>query len=114
MKYIKTFEINKNKKIKIGYYVYCKENPSNSSLTDKEKNKVLSFVENNIGQIVKCDQDDKYQYTVKYENIPKELIKYFNLNLCDSCRYMTREEIIYFSPIKEEVELKIATNKYNI
>jgi hypothetical protein len=64
---------------------------------------------------------EDYLYTIKYENIPIEMITYFS-NILNSgyeysdktIRAMKRKEIVAFSKNKEDLEYIISANKYNI
>jgi hypothetical protein len=64
---------------------------------------------------------EDYPYTIKYENIPIEMITYFS-NILNSgyeysdktIRAMKRKEIVAFSKNKEDLEYIISANKYNI
>lgn len=112
MRYIKEFE-NISKEPQIGDYVFCSEQVGNK-LDDLD-----IFLENNIGQIVSIE--DRYikptkvkecSYFVKYDNIPDNVKDVFSFY--DDCRIMVLEEIKFYSSNREEVELKIMANKYNL
>lgn len=103
MKYIKKYEIRKYNRPRVLDYVICKEG-THLITPDYIKN----FINNNIGQIVGFDKTADNQYIVKYENPPK------GDEFIDDCRWFNRDEIIYYSPNKEELKLKLATKKYNL
>ncbi len=115
MKYIKKFEEidqDKNDEPQIGDYVICDD-------TFSDDKQLLDFIKNNMGQIIPIDYDDSidknhFDYLVKYENIPYALISRFFRFYNDTSRPMKREEIIYYSPNKEDLEIIITQNKYNL
>jgi hypothetical protein len=117
MKYIKKFEeIDQDKKDEpqIGDYVIC-----NDKYTD-DKADVNIFIRTNIGQIIPMNNEDEkiendhFDYLVKYENIPHIFVDHF-FDFCNkSARPMKREEIIYYSPNKADLEIIITQNKYNL
>ena len=97
-------------KPKVGNYVICEEgmiggNPNNVSRPYIELN---NFLINNIGKIIK--NEDNPLIKVKYENIPSELNHHFHNNTIKTCR----DDIIYWSKNKEELETILTLKKYNI
>ena len=100
MKYLKTFERNKNPQI--GDYVICQEYDTNDD--------ILKFINNNIGVLVEIN-NDHFNYLIEYENIPNNIISYFRHG---NQRQMTLGEIIHCSDNKEDLELILNANKYNI
>ena len=76
------------------------------------------FIDNNIGQISRYEDAkyNDYKYIlVKYKNIPIELINYFTGTYGDSgFKYSDINNILFISKSKEELELKLAANKYNL
>jgi len=100
MKHIKHFK-NTNKP-QAGDYVICIENGGIQA--------VKNFVDNNIGIIVKVKNRPNFPYRVKYENIPIEIEEWFT----DESREMSEKEIIHFSKNKEDLEIYIQANKYNL
>jgi len=79
--------------------------------TDKDLD---NFISNNIGKIV----DIKYiydinddQYTIKYDDVPYTLeYRFTKLNT----RLMYKNEIKYWSKNKEDLEIILQANKYNL
>ena len=106
MKHLKEFESIENNP-QIGDYVIC---------TDKiwigQTDELNDFLLNNIGQCIKIDINfiQGYLYVIKYDNIPI-FLDYFNKS---NYRNMGRDEILYFSPYKEDCETYLAANKYNL
>lgn len=113
MKYIKAYEnwsvdqdivtmynINQREP-EVGDYVICEDGGF-----------IWEFTSTNIGQIISFDPERTgEEYLVKYENIPSDIIKY----LRDGTRRMSRtHEIIYWSKSKKDLEMIIATKKYNV
>ena len=116
MKYIKLFE-ELDEPIEVGDYIIREED---------RFNELKPFFKENIGVVVdipaKLKKDDKNvldqvslsQYVIQYYNVPKELYPFFNLKNGNFYRYCSLNEIIYHSKDKEEVEARIASQKYNI
>jgi len=131
MKHIKEFNIFRNKP-KIGDYVICKEGLVNGQITkDGEDADLINFLSNNIGKIIDTNiiiADVNYDYLIKYYNIPKDIYLYFTGNssfqiACgetrpipgrEDTRAFDLDDIVEFSKNKEEVELYIASKKYNL
>jgi hypothetical protein len=111
---IKYFETFKEKsEPKVGDYVICKEKRQHYSLTPVLYDNALTFIDNNVGQIYSIDS--KGQYFVEYFNVPFNIRLHFDdSKYADNCRLMLREEILYFSSSKEEMELKLLSMKFNI
>lgn len=117
MKYIKSYE-NIEDKPQIGDYVICHETIDFSDIQSIIHD-VINIVNNNIGQYVYNDEYDsksKYNYLIKFNdvNIPENLKLEFLANDIEKCRRMSREEIIYWSKTKEELEIKLTQNKFNL
>lgn len=94
---------------KIGDYVLCYEE-RNDYLNGKYLNE---FYLKNIGKIVNIDDDRSIPYIIEYENIPIKLDVWFH-DLILNCRNMSRSEIIHWSENKEDLEIFIQSNKYNL
>jgi hypothetical protein len=109
MKHLKTYEKNNNNP-QIGDYVIC------SSISGGHK--LNNFLSQNIGQYIEENNPSQskvsslWAYIIKYENIPNSLIS-ANFN-GKNYRYVTRNEIIMWSPNKEDLETYIDQNKYNL
>lgn len=107
MKHLKKFEIISNN-ISIGDYVLVKYR----TIKDNALLKQLSnFINNTIGIVVKINDSDIY---VKFENIPNNLILFFSHTNFESTKCILKYNIIDFSKTKEDLELKIQTQKFNI
>ena len=114
MKYIKLFEkINKNKRPKIGDYVIC---------TDFTflPNEALFFIENNVGQIINIEIADN-PYCVHFEKVPSDFKSLFpkernklSGKYENNCRWFTLKEILLCFKHKEDLEIYLATKKYNL
>lgn len=111
MKYIKQYESIENNKPKVGYYVLMK------TTVEELKN----FIDNSIGIIDSInfdDEDDLAEYTIRYENIPENLPRYFfNMNTEkteNNCRDFRKELMIEYAPTIEELKIKIQQRKYNL
>lgn len=104
MKYLKQFE-EKNK-LSIGDYVLCHTKGQYVNNSDE----TINFINNNVGRYIKYSRGYDLKYGVKYENIPFNLEKNLDLDLL----WFDKHEIIDYSDNKEELELKLAANKFNI
>lgn len=110
MKYIKKFELKKSDKNRphVGDYVLVYEKLSNGDEFDNIYN---DFIQNNIGKINYIDTSKEFPFYIEYENIPEEIDEYFNEY--NEIR-VTLKNLIYYSNNKEDVELQIKANKYNL
>jgi len=111
MKYIKTYEsvfIPNPGDPQIGDYVICID-----KTTDDER--LVNFINTHIGKIVISDRPmQEYDYIVQYDNIPEIFICHeFDFN-DHTARPMYKDEILYFSPDKKEMEIILQQNKYNL
>ena len=84
-----------------GDYVICKENMNDENFDN--------FLENNIGIITETPMHFE-TYEVKFDNIPQNLKGYF----FNKERSFYIEQIIHFAKNKEDLELYIQANKYNL
>jgi len=110
MKYIKTYEDIDNEP-KVGDYVMCHELDDTSRISNINKDEINIFLDVNIGQIQ--EYDNRKWYEVEYENIPQELIGWFNASMLN-CRSMKRSEILVHSKNKEDIEHLMSAKKYNL
>lgn len=110
MKYLKTYEEINERELQIGDYVICPETYGFSE-------QVSNFVENNIGQyIANADMDF---LIIQYENVPDELkvnLYYTNENYItyENSAVVERYEIKYWSPNKDDLEIYLDADKYNL
>ena len=95
-------------------YVLCKEHDSNKYLD--------LFLENNIGQIIKFNFISQHynSFVVEYTNAPTGILDYFysensriyrTMIISDT---MMKSDIIKFSSNKQDLEIMIDSNKYNL
>ena len=130
MKYIRTYENIDNPKV--GDYVICKDITS----SDEVSKNFQKFLDENIGQIVSGDDINLFIvlfdklpseeileyafYTLEHSHV-KKLIQLPNIkvhksetllytNLCG----FEKKEIVFFSDNREDLEIKISANKFNI
>ena len=105
MKYIKKFEESTVELPEVGDYVVIE-----THTFDEDYDK---FINNTIFTVVECWLDDDHNHAVrlKCDYVPKKFSIYF----------FEGNEIIYWSSLikviaktKEELELKISANKYNL
>lgn len=110
MKYIKTFE--SKDKPQIGDYVLCRY--AGMKRTDNEE--YFDFITNTIGQIVKIDDEDEVQplYYVHYENVPDKLKSHWNGYYVLDKEPFRKKNITDWAKTKEDLELKIKSEIYNI
>lgn len=126
MKKIKTYEgffsnlFKKEEEPQIGDYVICK--PTNSYSKD-----FVDFISNNIGKVIKkgykisefeSSKDRSPVLYIKYENAPDEIkISIFNYDKKTDSFIMQNgiiSDVRCWSSDKEELELEINANKYNL
>lgn len=125
MKHLKIYENFDDPQV--GDYVICKD--SKYSPDDPDDIEIISFFENNIGQYISVNgrgtspENDyfqfipEYKYIIEYINIPDNLKGHFEFYINDREKYvrgMKRDEILYWSDDKKELEAILAANKYNI
>ena len=102
---------------KIGDYVICRDMTLENYTNENE---TLNFLANNIGQISRFTsaEDDVltiYKYFITFDNIPKNISHNFNIHdKYKSGRAFSKDEIIYSSPNKKDVEIFLVQNKYNL
>ena len=117
MKHIRLFE-DINVKLKVGHWVICKD-------VDSDDKTLSEFLSNNIGRYIRTrtkydintvDVSPKFSYMIQYYNIPNYLEEDFHFGEPDDmdCRIMCKEEILFWSKNKEDLEFIINANKYNI
>jgi len=109
MKYIKTFEMNEYIP-EVGDYVICSyDNDQVSGYSIDEQN----FIYDKIGKISLIVNGERFPYYVEYDNIPENII---NGVLSNEVKYiqMHRRVIKYFSKDKNELEMVLKANKFNI
>ena len=117
MKYIKLFEtvISRDKgwrtknQPKVGNYVIC---DPNIRMLRKSQN----YIENHIGQIINVGE---HQYAIQYDDPPIDpLDSDFYDTVIDGknvkYQWFQLYQILYYSDDKEELELFLVANKYNL
>jgi hypothetical protein len=112
MRYIKKYEINKNKP-QVGDWIICDAHSTyNHTLSD--------FFENNIGKLISKKSD---KYLVKFYELPsRRFAEDFFLfvgqpgdsNKWEGCRALDIEYISNWSKDKGELEMIINAKKYNL
>ena len=106
MKYIKTYEdLNIYKEPKIGDYVICTTNDTTSP-------GLKEFLEQTIG---KCINTNFNFLIIEYQYVPNEIL-YTNFDLTTGKirRGVMKDDVLYYSPNKEELEIYLNANKYNL
>lgn len=98
MKYLKSYEAKKLRP-QIGDYVKMR-----SLGVDNTPFKI--FLDNNVGQIKDINKKNVYVY---YENVPDHLVSFPN-----NSRVFLLSQLEEFSKTKEDIEIKISANKYNL
>jgi len=106
---MKIKKFNENFKIdpEVGdYVIVCEED----SVID-------NFTLNNIGRIIPIPEswkkEKKYLF-VQYEYIPPELAEWFQSYGAPRTRIFSRNEILFCGENKEQLELEVFANKYNL
>ncbi len=99
---------------KVGDYVICSYddcsyedmNMHGYSLDEK------TFIRNKIGKVINIDRYNDYPYYVSYDNIPGHLSN-GDIDVEDFI-YISRDAVKYWSKNKEDLDIIINTNKFNI
>ena len=110
MKYLKKFEHKIiSKPVSEGDYIIAKINGNDN---------VAKFINNNIGQIVLINIGPSW-LSVTYENVPDIIIDYFTVIEDKKNTFLYNYtihigDVIDFAKTKEELELQLSTNKFNI
>ena len=112
MKYIKTYEDATTKdEPQVGDYVLCKLKGTNSLKELKE------YLSNNIGictRIKKSSVDSLITYyTINFYGPISQRLSYNCFN-GSNYRYFEKDELLFWSPNKEDCEAFLAANKYNL
>jgi len=92
----------------LGDYVICYE--------DDDSSKLLDWLKTVIGKIIKVNDDDVIcKFDVKYENFPEDIETYFYEEYYgERYRPMKDVEILHWSKNKEDLEIFLDSNKYNL
>ena len=111
MKYLKRFEDINIDEPKVGDYVITFDNCDYGS----KYNDYLDFVNNSIGKLYTIKNEYSDNYRVIFYNVPESIVQWFTTNHYDE-KYLVvdREEILYWSKNKEELEHILAAKKYNL
>jgi len=96
-------KLNDNGAPNIGDYVIC---------SDHENNNHDNFFKNKIGKILNINYDKIYTHAITYDNIPDRL--YDNIIKGKRTIGVKRNNIIYWSENKEELEQMLQANKFNL
>jgi hypothetical protein len=134
MRHIKAYENVNDDELKVGDYVLCKdlrELSKNNQFFDVQEI-FKNFISKNAGKVIKINNNDEIFISYGNVNIPDEILDYafyteYSLLKSGIQGYVipgyetysnivafNKNEIIYFSKNKEDVELSIQTIKYNL
>jgi len=124
MNHIKLFEELNIGEPQIGDWVICKDLVQNDALSDGIVS-LNKFLEKNIGRFIRLPNDNdinmqsikkKYKYMIQYDNVPYEFEEDFHFGepRDNDCRIMRREEILFWSKDKKDLDPFITANKYNL
>ena len=111
MKYIKTYETLNEGTPEIGDYVIIR-------MWTHLNGELMNFINNNIGQIAYKSSLGN-ELTIKYDNVPGKLQTHFVFPGSLSkdkrlSRTFHKNEILYFSKDKTELEFELKVSKYNL
>jgi len=106
--YEKTYEIIEEDEPQVGDWVIC----SVLSIDAINWTELNDFLNTNIGKYAENDGTGFKPYIIRYKNVPNKLNNE-NFN-GDMFRYVHRREIVRFSKNKEDLEIYIDANKYNL
>ena len=109
MTYLKYYE-NIEDNLEVGDYVLIKINilPYTQKQIDTE-----NFINNTIGKIIDIITD-RNDVVVLYENVPETIKSYFNINNGLDIRTFDINRIVEHGKTKEQLELKLQANKFNL
>jgi hypothetical protein len=107
---MKTFEQYSNDEPTIGEYILAVEK-IDAFIEKSDAVEIETFISENIGTLFAINTDGKIKlFIVQYENVPEHLKSYFYLNR----RTFYIQEIVFHCETKEEVEIKMQANKFNL
>lgn len=113
MKYIKTYE-SINKEPKIGDWVIVKDldfEPKYNDELSKCVGKIIDLKENEYKEdLINTYSVRSSPYFVEFEKLPKSIKSQFKHNI----RTFYKNEILFCSDNKEDLEAMIAAQKYNL
>lgn len=105
--------------LEIGDYVICNvsvEIDIKARYYESEQ-RYKAFLRNNIGQYIKNEPEVRFSYLISYEYIPEEFKNFIrkdddfpNIQIIG----VERSEILVYSKNKEDLEVKLSANKYNL
>jgi len=95
--------------MQVGDYVICAYKYTYDS-SNNIKN-LANFIKNNIGIIIKYDDQD---ILIKYDNVPDNIKMFFNGKDLNIRSLIDTKSILAFGKTIEELEIKLAANKYNL
>ena len=117
MKYIKTYEDLANNP-EIGDYVICDEKGNDEEISDFEKNNIGRVVDYRTVYNTNPTFDSIstfFNIFVQYKNVPNEIYDDFDYHKrIANCRIFSKKEIKYCSKNKEDLEIILQANKFNI
>lgn len=109
MRFIRKFE-NFNNEIEVGDYVIIGKKDYLNNAEDYEE--FLNFLNNNYGIVTNIIYRSN-RIVVKYNNIPDNIKKrWFSSN--NNMRFFDIDRVIAYGKTKEELDLKLSSEKYKI
>ena len=109
MKYIKTYENNTTQtKVEVGEYVIC------TNKVSKTSKDLDDFLDENIGVVKSNNFIPEFPYLVQFEYIPYDVKLSYEESHNNNCIVFNIKEIEYHSKNKEDLEIYIDTNNYNL
>ena len=107
---IKTFEAFKQEP-KVGDYVICALNHTYNSRLEE----YINFISVNIGRVIKINLNTQFKFKVKYNDTDYQKSRNpNNPNYPNNPSNWSLKGILFFSSNKEEMEIIIQANKYNL
>ena len=103
---IKLFEEYK-KEPKVGDYVICTLSHMSNSRVE-----YVNFISVNIGRVIKINLNTQFKFKVKYNDADYQ--KLIKLDIPNNPSNWSLKGILFFSSNKEEMEIIIQANKYNL
>jgi hypothetical protein len=115
MKYLKTYESLKLPQL--GDFVITNYK---IDVSDQRYRDIENFVNNTIGKIYKIDYEPNVEYVLfpyyaRYKNVPENIQWWFGKGPKNNFhRSLNIDDILFFSPNKEDMKPYLTSNKYNL
>ena len=110
MKYIKTFE-SMNIMNEGDYALFYYDEIAQFAYSVRFSQELKELINNNIGKIKHISNSTYNWISVEYDNIPSNLQYNFHH---DGTILLDKDNVVEYAKTKEELEIKLSINKYNL